>query len=235
MKSIKERVQLPDANEHYLVHPLDLPPVRRTFLLAWVLGIAGSPQVFAGVAALVWVLTNNFVLPFFAAGTTLLLANLAAAWFRRAAWSNIPAKRRDTDRRLRGLNLLAAVIQALVLAAGVMLLILWFANRSVSPEVVAFATGTVTAVTLLMAVDVVATAVRTRSGAEVLGPLVNLLAVAAVSWWGFLVIAGRTGPLAVSTVVMGAVVLLVVWGAWLAWTLWQRRRIAGGSGAAPAA
>lgn len=235
MKQINELVQLPDAKEHYLVHPLDLATARRPFLVSWLLGIIGSPQVFAAVAAFVWVLSNNFVAPFIAAGATLLFANLASAWFRREAWSNIPGKRRDTDRRLLGLNLLAAVVQALALAAAVMVLIVWFANRDVSPEVVAFATGTVTAVTALMAIDVVVTAIRTRSGAAALAPAVNLLAVGAVSWWGFLIIAGRTGPLDISTFIMGAVVLLVVWGAWLAWTLWQGRRTAGGSAALPAA
>lgn len=235
MKQINERVQLPDANDQYLVHPLDLAAARRPFLVSWLLGIIGSPQVFAAVAALMWVLSNNFVTPFIAAGSTLLFANLASAWFRREAWSNIPGKRRDAERRLLGLNLLAAVVQALALAAAVMILILWFANRDVSPEVVAFATGTVTAVTVLMAVDVVVTTVRTRSGAAALAPAVNLLAVAAVSWWGFLIIAGRTGPLDISTFIMGAVVLLLVWGAWLAWTFWQRRRTAGGGTAVPAA
>ena len=236
MKQINELVQLPDANQQYLVHPLDLSTARRPFLVSWLLGIIGSPQVFAAVAALMWVLSNNFVVPFIAAGATLLFANLASAWFRREAWSNIPGKRRDADRRLLGLNLLAAVVQALALAAAVMILILWFANRDVSPEVVAFATGTVTAVTALMAVDVVVTAIRTRSGAAALAPAVNLLAVAAVSWWGFLIIAGRTGPLDISTVIMGAAVLLVVWGAWLAWTFWQRRRtVGGGTGGSKAA
>lgn len=225
MKSIKEQVALPDATTHFLVHPLDLEAARRPFINSWVFAIIGSPQVFAAVAALVWVLSNNFVAPFLAAGSTLLFANLASAWFRREAWGYIPGKRRDTERRLRGMNLLAAVIEALALAAAVVLLILWFADRAVSPEVVAFATGTVTAVALLMAAEVVVTAVRTRNGAEVLVPLVNLLAVASVSWWGFLVLAGRTGTLNVSTAVAGAVVLLVVWGTWLAWTLWQRRRV----------
>ncbi|MBO0907937.1 MULTISPECIES: hypothetical protein [Arthrobacter] len=238
MKQINERVQLPDANEQYLVHPLDLAQARRPFLLAWVMGIIGSPQVFAAVAALVWVGSNNFVVPFIAAGSTMLFANLAAAWFRREAWSNIPGKRRDSDRRLLGLNLLAAVVQALALAAAAVVLILWFINRTVSPEVAAFATGTVTAITVLMAVDMVATAVRSRSGTAALAPAVNLLVVAAVSWWGFLVIAGRTGPLDVSTVIMGAAVLLAVWGLWLIWSLWQRRRIArgptGGSAASAA-
>ncbi|MET4058842.1 multisubunit Na+/H+ antiporter MnhE subunit [Arthrobacter sp. UYP6] len=238
MKQINERVQLPDATTHFLVHPLDLESARRPFLWSWVLGIIGSPQVFAAVAALTWVLSNNFVVPFISAGATLLFANLASAWFRREAWSNIPGKRRDTDRQLKGLSLLAAVLQALALAAAVMMLILWFANHAVSPEVVAFATGTVTALTLVMAIDVVVTAVRTRSGTAAMAPAVNLLAVAAVSWWGFLIIAGRTGPLNVSTFIAGAVVLLVVWGLWLAWSLWQRRRIggggAGGSKAAPA-
>ena len=234
MNTINERVQLPDAATQYLVHPLDLQPARRPFLVAWLLGIIGSPQVFAAVAALAWVATNSFVVPFVAAGATLVFANLAASWFRREAWSHIPGKRRDTDRRLLGLNLLAAVVQALALAAAVMLLILWFANRAVSPEVVAFATGTVTAVTVLMAGDVVVTAIRTRSGAAALAPAVNLLAVAAVSWWGFLVIAGRTGPLDLSTFIAGAVVLLAVWGLWLAWTWWQRRRL-GRAGTAAAA
>lgn len=238
MKQINERVQLPDANRQYLVHPLDLEPARRPFLLSWALGIIGSPQVFAAVAALVWVLSNNFVAPFIAAGSTMLFGNLAAAWFRREAWSNIPGKRRDPDRRLLGLNLLAAVVQALALAAAAVLLILWFINRDVSPEVAAYATGTVTAVTVLMAVDVAVTAVRTRSGTAALAPAVNLLVVAAVSWWGFLVIAGRTGPLDVSTVIMGAAVLLTVWVLWLIWSAWQRRRIArgaAGGSAAPAA
>lgn len=235
MNSINERVTLPDPKTHYLVHPLDLEPARRPFLISWVLAIVGSPQVFAAVAALVWVLSNNFVAPFIAAGATLIFANLAASYFRRKAWGYVPGKRRDTERRMRGLDLLAAVVQALALAAAVMLLILWFANRDVSPEVAAFAAGTVCAVAVLMAADVVVTAVKTRSGAAVMAPLVNLLAVAAVSWWGFLVIAGRTGPLSWSTALTGAAVLLLVWGIWLAWTLWQRRRIARGSTAASTA
>lgn len=235
MNSINERVTLPDPKTHYLVHPLDLEPARRPFLISWVLAIVGSPQVFAAVAALVWVLSNNFVAPFIAAGATLIFANLAASYFRRKAWGYVPGKRRDTERRMRGLDLLAAVVQALALAAAVMLLILWFANRDVSPEVAAFAAGTVCAVAVLMAADVVVTAVKTRSGAAVMAPLVNLLAVAAVSWWGFLVIAGRTGPLSWSTALAGAAVLLLVWGIWLAWTLWQRRRIARGSTAASTA
>ncbi|GAA3290148.1 hypothetical protein ACFFON_09640 [Arthrobacter citreus] len=235
MKSINERVSLPDAQTHYLVHPLDVEPARRPFFTSWVLGILGSPQVFAAAAALMWVLTNSFVIPFIAAGSLLLFANLASAYFRRTAWGFIPGKRRDSDRQLRGLNLLAAVLEALALAAAVILLILWFANRDVSPEVAAFAAGTVCAVAVLMAADVVVTAVRTRSGAAVLAPLVNLLAVAAVSWWGFLVIAGRTGPLDVSTAIAGAAVLLLVWGAWLAWTVWQRRRVARAGSAAAAA
>jgi hypothetical protein len=56
-----------------------------------------------------------------------------------------------------------------------------------------------------------------------------------VSWWGFLVIAGRTGPLSWSTAIAGAAVLLLVWGIWLAWTVWQRRRIARTGSAAAAA
>lgn len=235
MKSPNERVALPDAKTHYLVHPLDLEPARRPYLISWGLGILGSPQVFAAVAAVAWVLSNSFVIPFIAAGATLLFANLAASYFRRTAWGYIPGKRRDSERQLRGLNLLAAVIEALALAAAVITLILWFADRDVSPEVAAFAAGTVCAVAVLMAADVVVTAVRTRSGAAVMAPLVNLLAVAAVSWWGFLVIAGRTGPLSWSTALAGAAVLVLVWGIWLAWTLWQRRRVARGGSAGPAA
>ena len=235
MKSTNERVSLPDAQTHYLVHPLDVEPARRPYILSWVLGILGSPQMFAAAAALMWVLTNSFVIPFIAAGSLLLFANLASAYYRRTAWGFIPGKRRDSERRLRGLDLLAAVVQALALAAAVITLILWFANRDVSPEVAAFAAGTVCAVAVLMAADVVVTAVKTRSGAAVLAPLVNLLAVAAVSWWGFLVIAGRTGPLSWSTAISGAAVLLLVWGIWLAWTVWQRRRIAQAGSAAAAA
>lgn len=225
MKQINEQVLLPDPKTHFLVHPLDVAPARRPYLISWVLGIIGSPQVFAAAAALGWVLSNNFVVPFLAGGSTLILGNLAATYFRRQAWSFVPGKRRDTERRLRGLDLAAAVLEALALAAAMLMLILWFANRDISPEVVAFAAGTVGAVAALMAIDVVVTAVRTRSGAAVLGPLVNLLAVAAASWWGFLVIAGRTGPLSWSLVAAGALVLLFVWALWLLWWTWQQRRI----------
>lgn len=226
MKPINEQVQLPDPQQQYLVHPVDLPAARKEYLKGWWFGVAATPQVFTALLAGMWVISNNYVTPFLAPLTVLVIGTFSSSRFIRAAWDYIPRKRHDADRRLTGLAVAAAWIKALALLAGLVIFLFWAAAQDFGSSFSSYPLGMGAAVVLIMAFDLAAKWVRgPRATADMLAGLLTFLVVAGAVAGGFALLpdsAARGLPR--SGLLAGAATMVVVWLLWLAYSAWQSRR-----------
>ncbi|UNX53725.1 hypothetical protein MF406_12100 [Georgenia sp. TF02-10] len=97
---IPEIVDLPDPAVRPLVHPLDVPPARRLFRAATVVGALTGPYAGLGLAALVWFASASWLPPLVAGAALVGLGALARRYLTAQAWGFIPRRRQDRGRPL---------------------------------------------------------------------------------------------------------------------------------------
>jgi len=161
MKDINEVIDLPSVETKPLVHPLDVAPARRPYLIAWWLRrVASLPVAFLS-GVILWVISNNVVTPIAVPIVVLTLAALAAEFFAGQAWQHIPRKRMDRGRDSAALpQLAAAFIDAIALVSALLIVIGWAATRSFSENVEEFTIGAGAGIAILQLVQLIAAAVR---------------------------------------------------------------------------
>ncbi|MGP4032088.1 hypothetical protein [Pseudarthrobacter sp. 1C304] len=225
MKPIEEQVQLPDPEQHFYVHPLDLPGARKEYLTGWWLGIAATPQVFTALLAALWAISNNRVTPIVVPLLLTVMAGFVSARLTRAAWDYIPRRRHDTQRRPARLGATAAVVKALSLLAGLVIFILWAGAQGFTGSFSSYPLGMGAALVLILALDLVVGLSRGRTrDADVLGGLLTLIVSAGALWGGFALLSDAADGLQWTGLVAGAATLVTVWSGWLAFAAWQTRR-----------
>ena len=225
MKPIEEQVQLPDPEQHFLVHPLDLPAARSEYLKGWWLGIVATPQMFTALLAALWVISNNRVTPVLVPLLLTVIAGFVGSQFTRAAWDYIPRRRHDRNRRLTRLAFAAAAIKALALLAGLVIFLFWADAQGFSGSFSSYPLGMGAALVLILAIDLAVGLGRGRSGqTDILGGLFTLLAAAAAVWGGFALLPDPADSLQWTGLLAGAATLAVVWVGWLGYSAWQTRR-----------
>ncbi|MFF2031428.1 hypothetical protein [Arthrobacter sp. NPDC058192] len=225
MKPIEEQVQLPDPQQRFLVHPLDLPAARGEYLKGWWLGIAATPQVFTALLAGLWAVSNNYVTPVVAPLLGTVIAGFVGSRFTRAAWDYIPRRRHDTHRRLTRLAVAAAAIKALALLAGLLIFLFWADAQDFSGSFSSYPLGAGAALVLVLAVDLAVGWGRGQSELpELLGGLFTLFVAAGAVWAGLAVLLDQANPLRWSSLLAGAGTLVVFWVGWLIYSAWHFRR-----------
>lgn len=225
MRPIEEQVQLPDPEQHFLVHPLDLPTARREYLLGWWLGIAATPQVFTAVLAALWAISNNYATPVIVPLVLAVIAGLVGSQFTRAAWDYIPRRRHDRHRRMPRLAFAAAAIKALSLLAGLLIFLFWAGAQGFSGGFNSYPLGMGAAVVVILAIDLVVRLGRGRAKRDdILGGVFTLLVVAVAVRSGFALLADPVDNLQWTGLLAGAGTLAMVWGVWLVYSAWQTRR-----------
>ncbi|TVU64641.1 hypothetical protein FQP90_06085 [Paenarthrobacter nitroguajacolicus] len=218
MKSIEEKVHLPDPQTQFLVHPLDLPGARKEFLAGWWLGIVATPQVYTALLAFFWAVSNNYVTPVLVPLVMVVIAGWLGAKLTRGAWDYIPRKRHDMDRRMTAMTIVASLIKSLALFVGLLVFMAWTANQDFVPGFSAYPLGMGAAIVLIMAGELVVKLVRRRS-VVVISDAISLAVVAVAVWIAFGVLpAGR--ELAPVDLLPGAAILA---GVWLSWLLFSQR------------
>lgn len=225
MKPIEEQVQLPDPEQHFLVHPLDLPAARSTFLKGWWLGLAATPQMFTALLAVLWVISNNRVTPVLVPLALTVTAGFAGSQFTRAAWDYVPRRRHDRHRRLTRLANAAAAIKALSLLAGLVIFLFWADAQGFTGSFISYPLGMGAALVVVLAIDLAVGWCRSLSGrADILGGLFTLLVATAAVWGGFAVLPDPADSLQWTGLLAGAATLAAVWVGWLGYSAWQTRR-----------
>lgn len=225
MKPIAEKVQLPDPEQLFLVHPLDLPAARSEYLKGWWLGIAATPQVFTALLAALWVVSNNRVTPVVVPLAFTVVAGFAGARFTRASWDYIPRRRHDSQRRLAHLSLAAATIKALSLLAGLVTFLFWADAQGFSGSFSSYPLGMGAALTVILATELAVGVGRGRSEqADILAGLLTLIVAASAVWAGFALLQDPADSLQWTGLLAGGLTLAVVWMAWLGYSAWQVRR-----------
>ncbi|WP_346925636.1 hypothetical protein [uncultured Arthrobacter sp.] len=225
MKPIEEQVQLPDPEQQFFVHPLDLPAARGEYLKGWWLGIVATPQMFTALLAALWVISNNRVTPVLVPLVLTVVAGFVGSQFTRAAWDYIPRRRHDRHRRMTRLALAAASIKALSLLAGLVIFLFWADAQGFSGSFSSYPLGMSAALVLILAIDLVVGLGRGRSEpGDILGGLLTLLAAAAAVWGGFALLPDPADSLPWTGLLAGAATLAVVWVGWLGYSAWQTQR-----------
>jgi hypothetical protein len=164
MKPIEEQVQLPDPEQQFFVHPLDLPAARSEYLKGWWLGIVATPQMFTALLAALWVISNNRVTPVLVPLVLTVIAGFVGSQFTRAAWDYIPRRRHDRHRRMTRLALAAASIKALSLLAGLVIFLFWSDAQGFRGSFSSYPLGMGAALVLILAIDLAVGLGRGRSG-----------------------------------------------------------------------
>jgi len=222
MNPIEEKVQLPDPETQFLVHPLDLAGARKEFLVGWWLGIVATPQVYTALMAFFWAVSNNYATPILVPLVIVVVAGWISSKLKRGAWDYIPRKRHDQDRQLTVLNIAASLLNSLALFAGLLIFMAWTASSDLVPGFSAYPLGMGSAIVLIMAGELVVKLLRRRS-TEVASQAISLLVVAGAVGLGFGILpAGR--ELAPMDLLPGAAILLGVWLTWLLFGQAEARR-----------
>jgi hypothetical protein len=222
MNPIEEKVQLPDPETQFLVHPLDLPGARKEFLAGWWLGIIATPQVYTALLAFFWAVSNNYVTPVLVPLVLVVIAGWISSKLTRGAWDYIPRKRHDKDRQMTVMTIAASLITSLALFAGLLTFMVWAVSQDLVPGFSAYPLGMGAAIVLIMAGELVVKLVRHRS-VELASDAISLVVVAGAVGIGFGVLpAGR--ELAPVDLLPGAAILLGVWLTWLLFTQVEARR-----------
>lgn len=225
MNPIEEQVQLPDPEQHFLVHPLDLPEARKEYLTGWWVGIAATPQVFTALLAALWSVSNNRVTPIIVPLLLTAIAGFVSARLTRGAWDYIPRRRHDTQRRPARLGATAAVVKALFLLAGLVIFLLWAGAQGFSGSFSSYPLGMGVALILVLTLDVGVGLIRGRTqDADILDGLLTLLVSAGALWGAIALLSGAEDGLQWTGLVAGAATLVAVWLGWLAFAAWQTRR-----------
>ncbi|MGR0161285.1 hypothetical protein [Paenarthrobacter nitroguajacolicus] len=222
MNPIEEKVQLPDPETQFLVHPLDLPGARKEYLAGWWLRVLATPQVYTALLAFFWAVSNNYVTPVRVPLVLVVIAGWIGSKLTREAWDYIPRKRHDKDRRMTGMTIAASLISSLALFAGLLTFMAWAAAQDLVPGFSAYPLGMGVAIVLIMAGELVVKLVRRRS-IEVASEAISLAVVAAAVWIGFGVLPeGR--ELAPVELLPGAAILVGIWLTWLLFAKIEARR-----------
>lgn len=222
MNSIEEKVQLPDPERQFLVHPVDLPGARKEFLVGWWLGIIATPQVYTALLAFFWAVSNNYVTPVLVPLVLVVIAGWISSKLKRGAWDYIPRKRHDKDRRMTMMAIAASLITSIALFAGLLTFMAWAASQDLVPGFSAYPLGMGVAIVVIMAGELAVKLVRRRS-VEVASDAISLVVVAGAVGLGFGILpAGR--QIAPIDLLPGAAILLGVWLSWLLFTQVEARR-----------
>lgn len=203
---ITELVDLPDPDVQPLVHPLDLPEARRLFRRHWLITTLTDPPVGLCVAGLLWFATHSPVVP-----VVVGLAIVVPGWFARRpcldqAWSFIPNKRQDRQRRPPlSWELVSRTVFAVLLAAGLLLVAVRLARPDVIVEVREFVFGMGVAHVLVVLGEFVTLGQGVRDRLLGLPLVIGVLAVAGAA---YPILFGSTGVPSVSWTLWGG-------GSWL--------------------
>lgn len=222
MNPIEEKVQLPDPQTQFLVHPLDLPAARKEFLLGWWLGVFATPQVYTALLAFFWAVSNNYVTPVLVPLVLVVIAGWVGSRLTRGAWDYIPRKRHDRQRRLPGLRISAALVTSLALLAGLVVFMLWASGQDFVPGFSAYPLGMGSAIVLIMVLELVVKLVRRRT-LEIVPQVLSTVVVAIALCLGFVLLPPGDAP-GVPEMLPGAAILVGVWLIWLLFTTTESRR-----------
>ena len=179
MKEIKEVVDLPSVEAKPLLHPLDVAPARKPYLISWLLRRLASVPVALLFGVVLWVISNNYLTPFVVPLIVLVSAALAAEFYAGQAWSYIPGKRMDTQRDSGALaQVLNSFIDALALVSGLLILIAWVSTQEFTEGIEEVTIGVGAGIAVMQFAEViVAVARRRRDWVAVSSKLLALAAV----------------------------------------------------------
>ena len=227
MKKIKEVIDLPSIESKPLLHPLDVAPARKPYLLSWWLRRLASVPVAFLFGVVLWVFSNNVVTPIVAPLVVLTMAALAAGYFANQAWSYIPRKRMDRQRDSGSVpQLMTSFIDALALVSGLLILIAWVSTRDFSANVEEFTIGAGAGIAVLQIAEIVAATVRRpRHWRAIASRLLALAAVIlAVLVASATLIGDQWSTESVNVALMGGAMMIVIqlfW--WLIQLIGSRR------------
>ncbi len=231
---LNEIVDLPDPDTQPLVHPLDLPQARQPFLASWWLSLLAGPPIVFALAALLWVVSNNYVTPVLVPLGTGIAAAFASAFAAREAWAYIPRRRQDTDRRLPGRwSVLGTVLPSAGLLVGLLLVVFWMRTHEVSGPVAAYTIGSGAMIAVLMLLTVITRLIAGRprpTASTVTADLLCWAAVTVALVYGYHTFTAF-GPdhLRWQDMAGGAVVILAIQVFWTLWANRGRRKAAVGA------
>ncbi|GAA3270183.1 hypothetical protein [Paenarthrobacter aurescens] len=222
MNPIEEKIQLPDPDTQFLVHPVDLPGARKEFLTGWWLGIVATPQVYTALLAFFWAVSNNYVTPVLVPLVMVVIAGWVSSKLTRGAWDYIPRKRHDKERQITFMTIAASLITSLALFAALLIFMAWTVSQDLVPGFSAYPLGMGAAIVVIMAGELLVKLMRHRS-VELASDAISLVVVAGAVGLGFGILpAGR--ELAPLDLLPGAAILLGVWLTWLLFTKNETRR-----------
>ncbi|WP_293698087.1 hypothetical protein [uncultured Agrococcus sp.] len=238
MKTVRETVALPDSTEQLLVHPLDITDSRKPFVASWWLSMLAMPTVVFCFAALLWIVSNNYVTPIAVPLALAVAAGLLAAYLRKEAWAYIPRKRQDLQRRFpTRWILLRSVVSTASLVAGLALLTLWIVDHELDTSVLSYILGTAFGIVFLMLIGLLWRALApSRLTAELDSwavQLTRLIAVGVAVAVACLIVGQRRNlaDFDISSIVLGATVIIAVQVIWWLISLWLSRKDAARSAA----
>lgn len=240
MKTVRETVALPDSTEQLLVHPMDMTDSRKPFVASWWFSILAMPTVVFFFAALLWIVSNNYVTPIVVPIALAVFAGLLSAYLRNEAWAYIPRKRQDLQRRVPTRWIVfRSVVSTASLLAGLVSLTLWLVERELDAGVLGYILGSALGIVLLMLIGLLWTAFApSRLRAELDSwtlQLTRLIAVGAAVAVGCLIVGQRydIADFDISSALIGAVVIIAVQVIWWLASLWLSRKAAARSTARP--
>ena len=221
MNPIEEKVQLPDPETQFLVHPVDLPGARKEFLTGWWLGIIATPQVYTALLAFFWAVSNNYVTPVLVPLALVLVAGWISSKLTRGAWDYIPRKRHDKERRIPVLLIGGALIKSSALLVGLIVFMVWSTSQDFVPGFSAYPLGMGAAIVVIMLGELVAKLLRRRT-LDLVPEALSIVVVVVALWMGFALLpAGRLAPV---DLLPGVAILVGVWLTWLLFTQVEARR-----------
>src|SRR5699024_975044 len=161
MKEIKEVVDLPSVKAKPWLHPLDIAPARRPYLISWLLRRLASLPVAFLFGVVLWVIGNNYIIPFVVPLIVLVTAALAAELEAGQAWGYIPGKRMDTQRDSGALaQVMNSFIEALALVSGLLILIGWVSTHDFTEGVEEVTIGIGAGIAVIQVAEVIAALLR---------------------------------------------------------------------------
>lgn len=226
---MREHVDLPDEDRQRLVHPMDLPDARRSYVRSLWLREAASPQFFFLLAALLWAVSNNFITPLAAPLSTAIFAALAARNAERDSWSYIPRWRHDLARETPGTWVIAgAAFRAGALFLGLAVICIRAAALPLPEGVAAWTVGSGAAVAVLMGLELVWALRTARANGErvrVWPQVFTLAAVIGAVALAVAVLSGEGTGWRLQEVAAGAAVIVGVQVIWWISQARPRRRL----------
>lgn len=231
MKTVRETVALPDSTDQRLVHPLDLAEAKRPFAISWWLSMLAMPTFVFFFAALLWIVSNNYVTPIVVPIALAVIAGLLSVYLRKESWAYIPRKRQDSQRRVPTAWLVSkTVISTASLIAGLVILTLWLVEHDLDAGVYSYIFGTALGIVVLMLIGLLWTAFAPSRLTAPLDSWVvqlgRLIAVGAAVAVGCFIVSQRYGlaDFDISSVLIGVGVIITVQVIWWLVSLWQSRK-----------